>query len=123
LGLGMIVAVSALVGGILRLVVDRWLMRLSGARPRRRRGPVASQLDRAHAHLETQGWRIPRSLPHLEAARWVQKHTVEDAGALEDLARLYYGVRYGGDAIDGAIGPARDLADRVMRLGPPRASS
>jgi len=123
IGLGLLVGLSALVGGVLQFLMDRWLHRMAGERVLQPRGPVANQHFRARRHLEKQGWQIPLSLPPLEASRWVQERTTEDAMALEELAWLYYQVRYGSENADSAITQARSLAERVMQLGPPRASS
>ncbi len=119
LGLGLLVGLSALVGGAIQFVMDRWINSLAGDTVVRPRGPVANQHNRARRHLESQGWRIPVCLPPLEAARWVQARTTEDATALEELAWLHYYVRYGKKNADSSGAMARSLAERVMELGPP----
>jgi protein-glutamine gamma-glutamyltransferase len=124
-GLVLLMAMSGVLGAVLRIILSRWVGRLAGAPSvrRRRDDPVGVQLDRAHDHLESRGWQIPTCLPPVEAARWVQQQTQEDAEALEALSWMYYAVRYGGDSNPAYADRARHLAERVMRLGPPRARS
>ena len=116
---------SGLLGAAIRFALVRWLAPTGEGGPVRRRknDPVGVQLDRARFHLERRGWRIPVCLPPVEAAQWVQNRTDEDAAALEALAWMYYAVRYGGDSNPDHADRARLLAEQVMRLGPPRASS
>lgn len=109
------------VGLLARRVALPLARRLAGEAPPRPQGPVARWHRRARRHLERQGWRVPASLPPVDAARWVgQRAPGRGAPALEELAWLLYAVRYGGEDEAAATPRAQELAEQVMQMGPPR---
>jgi hypothetical protein len=93
--------------------------RLAGERATERQGRVARVHHRAQRLLARRGWRVPPSLPPVDAAEWLILRAGEPADCMADLAWLHYRVRYGGEADDDLVAEARELLARVRQIPPP----
>ena len=103
------------------LVVRRVGRRLAGERPRRPTGRVARLHARARATVARAGWRVPESLPPVDAARWLAHEEPESGAELEALAWLHYRVRYGGEDDADLAAEARARLTSLTRTLPRRA--
>jgi hypothetical protein len=112
--LGVLLGATAVVGrlGVVRLT-RRWLEPARGEPT----GPVARAHHRARVCVSARGYDVPRGLPPVDAARWLQARAPGDASdALLALAWLYYEVHLGRGDVHAAAPAARKLLERVEAL-------
>lgn len=122
-GLALLALLGVGIGAAARWGARRFVQTLAGPGGRAPDGPVARHHRRARRHVEASGWRIPESLPPVDAARWLGRRAPgREAAALEELAWLLYAVRYGGAPEAPEAERARVLAERVMQLPPRHAN-
>ncbi|NCG22352.1 MAG: hypothetical protein GWP91_25330, partial [Rhodobacterales bacterium] len=115
LGLTLLCALSLLSAWVVERLLNVSWRRLTGERPKRS-GPVARLHRKARAHLQSQGYFPPESLPPLEAAQWLITQIGDGAKPLEELAWLMYRVRYGGESAVDLAPEAQRLAAAVMQV-------
>ncbi len=119
-GLAVLLGAWLLAAFVARWGVRRLARRLAGEQGVAQRGPVARQQRRAREHVRKAGWVVPRSLPPVEAARWLSDQLppteADIVQAIEELAWMYYEVQLGGQAPGSLAAQARVLADRVEAL-------